>query len=996
MAGSFLAERLIDAGAKVFGVDDFSSGSWQNIENLKRSENFELFEGNLNQGLPAAVRQQKFTHIVHAANVEVYQTQDQGNLDDLLTNSLGTKNLLDLSLKSKAVFLLTSSVQVYFGVAGSTTLAHYYDGLEEGAQLSFLEAKRYAEALCREYVNLYDLDIRIARLGEVYGPRMNLDSQTLLAKLVSLALSKKDLLVPGEGSAEHALLYVNDAVFGLLKLLFAPAGTAQQGIYDFVNPEPVSSLSIAYTLRDAVGSPVKVEFVPEAHPPLVKKPIEPNLERVRRDLYWEPKVDLTQGLKETFVFLEKQKQQVKSALAIKKELKEMRLRLKVPEIQARVALLLKPANFFQKIISAINDLFLSVTKWELGRVTTAKGFKKARFRLKGFQIKESEPLLSFLKIPPRLMLALIIIWLLLSPLWLTILFGGLAIKDLRSSRSNLLQQNFPKVGQNLNSARVNFQRAQNTLSYASPLFALMKQSQAQKRLDLFLSSASFGAEAGIYLNSSLQTFNPLLQNLLNQWPTAILTGQGKSSLNDEWTNQKVQELAQQIKVDLAIAQKRWQLALAELERASLLKWAEQALIFDRTLAITQDSLERLNYLLGFEKPVRYLVLLQNNAEMRATGGFVGSYLRFVLDKGALRDFKVDDVYNPDGLLIDKEKTLPPAPLKEYLGVEFLGMRDANWWPDHKKSAQEISRLYQLATGEEVEAVVFINLSVIKDILQDQKGIYLDKYDETITAENLFEKAEYYSEVGFEPGSSKKKDFLANLTESLLKKLLQEPQPFLTSAPLSLAQDFNNGEIVVYTKDLSLAKILSENQLDGSLYKTSGDYVMVVDSNVGGNKANYWVKRSLNYRVDVDREGDLTGVVMVSYQHSGVSGTWPGGDYKNWFRLYLPAGAYLLETEGFEKGVENYSELGKTVFAGLVKVPVNSRKEIVVKYKLPPAVGFRNKNTYELYWQRQVGMGDEELHFKMNLPAFLKLSQGELEWSGTLFSDQKMKIVVEKQ
>lgn len=980
MVGSFLAERLIDAEAKVFGVDDFSSGSWQNIENLKKSENFELFEGNLNQGLPAAVRQQKFTHIVHAANIEVYQTQDQGNLDDLLTNSLGAKNLLDLSLKSKAVFLLTSSVQVYFGVAGSTTLAHYYDGLEEGAQLSFLEAKRYAEALCREYVNLYDLDIRIARLGEVYGPRMNLNSRTLLANLVSLALSGKDLIVPGEGSTEHALLYVSDAVFGLLKLLFAPAGTAQQGIYDFVNPERVSSLSIAYTLRDTVGSQVKVDFIPEVHPPLVKKSIEPNLERTRRDLYWEPKVDLTQGLKETFVFLEKHKQPVKSAMVIKKELKEMRLRLKVPEIQAGVARLLKPANVFQKIIRGINDLFLLVSERGLGRVAT------------------------------RLILVPIIILLLVSPLWLTILFGGLAIKNLRASKSNLLQQNFPKVEQNLNSARVNFQRAQSTLSYASPFYALMRQSQAQKRLNLFLSSASFGAEAGIYLNSSLQTFNPLLQNLLNQWPTAILTGQGKSSLDDEWTNQQVQELAQQIKIDLAIAQKRWQLALAELEKASsdgesllpfishksLLKWADQALIFDRTLAITQDSLERLNYLLGFEKPVRYLVLLQNNAEMRATGGFIGSYLRFVLDKGVLRDFKVDDVYNPDGLLIDKEKTIPPSPVKEYLGVEFLGMRDANWWPDHKKSAQEISRLYQLATGEEVEAVVFINLSVIKDILQDQKGIYLDKYDETITAENLFEKAEYYSEVGFEPGSSKKKDFLANLTESLLKKLLQEPQPFLTSAPLSLAQDFNQGEIVVYTKDLNLEKILAENQLDGSLRETSGDYMMVVDSNVGGNKANYWVKRSLNYRVDVDREGDLTGVVTVSYQHSGTSGTWPGGDYKNWFRLYLPAGAYLLETEGFEKGVENYSELGKTVFAGLVKVPVNSRKEIVIKYKLPSAVGFRDKNTYELYWQKQIGMGDGELHFKMNLPAFLKLTEGGLEWSGTLFSDQKMKIVVERQ
>jgi len=150
--GSYLAESLIQSGIKVVGVDNWVTGSKKSIEHLLSDPLFDFIELNINQRLPESFFKEDWSAIVHIANVEAFSTPKRLELNELLTNSFGVKNLLDLALRTKARFVLTSTVDIYHGLASHTDLSRYYENIDQQSVLTLSEAKRYAEALCQEYV----------------------------------------------------------------------------------------------------------------------------------------------------------------------------------------------------------------------------------------------------------------------------------------------------------------------------------------------------------------------------------------------------------------------------------------------------------------------------------------------------------------------------------------------------------------------------------------------------------------------------------------------------------------------------------------------------------------------------------------------------------------------------------------------------------------------------------------------------------------------------
>ncbi|MBM4402554.1 MAG: NAD-dependent epimerase/dehydratase family protein, partial [Candidatus Cloacimonetes bacterium] len=541
--GSHFVDALIETGAKIIGIDDFTTGKKENIEHFKKHPNFNFIEASINESLPKTLYKESISHIVHVANIETYLGQEKLELNQLLANSFGVKNLLDLAVANRSTFLFTSSIDIYAGLASRESLKHYYDGAETETRFSYLEAKRYAEALSQQYVDLYDLDVRIARLSEVYGPRMNLETNSLLARLIRLTLQGKDLIIDEEGSREHVFCFVTDVVYGLNKLLFASGEEVQKSIFYFANPERVSTLSIAYTLREYVGFDIKVEFMPAKKPFLPIKTRKVDISRSQRELYWEPKVDLSEGLRLTLEWfrsnLPKPPKFPKlpripptgtqliseiEAAQVEDTKKQIGKRLKRPAVEESKIKLLKKPSFFQKLRFHHQSQTTS-HKPPITNHQPVKGWlslikkplPRDGFTLKGVESAEAKE--RKVKKHLKLSAAALVGVLLFGPPFLTCVFAGKTAYDLNQAKTAIFSQNSLNTHDNLNKAQTNLLRTQKYLRYSRFLLALFGQKQRLTEIDktltagfFALDAAKMGSDAFFVLSSTFEKvkkFSPL-------------------------------------------------------------------------------------------------------------------------------------------------------------------------------------------------------------------------------------------------------------------------------------------------------------------------------------------------------------------------------------------------------------------------------------------------------------------------------------------------------
>ena len=419
-------------------------------------------------------------------------------------------------------------------------------------------------------------------------------------------------------------------------------------------------------------------------------------------------------------------------------------------------------------------------------------------------------------------------------------------------------------------------------------------------------------------------------------------------------------------------------------------------------------------LLGIEKPKKYLILFQNSNELRPTGGFIGSYAVLELEEGKIKSLKIDDIYNPDGQLEDNEVRLSSStPIKELLGEESLFIRNANWNPDFKKSAQTITTLFTDVDGSTFDGVIAIDLEVIKNMLKVTGPVYLTAYDEEVNADNLYERTQFHSEFNYKEGQSQKKTFLTVLGSKFLEKVFSLQPKDMPGLMEALSISLQSKHILISNPNTQLSTLLEKYRWDGSLHKEDGDYLYVVNANLGGNKANYYVKNKMNYEVTGQtRDGVMRAALTLEYKHMGKDLAWPGGSYKNYVRVLTQKGTKLTgaeltlydkqgrvikmeespvigpktladvteeETKGvFSKNTTNPANLitkavietqgPYTSYGFLVVVNPQETAKLSIKYDL----GERFKQTkqsknYTLYWQKQPGTIEDQITFKLTAP-----------------------------
>jgi len=405
---------------------------------------------------------------------------------------------------------------------------------------------------------------------------------------------------------------------------------------------------------------------------------------------------------------------------------------------------------------------------------------------------------------------------------------------------------------------------------------------------------------------------------------------------------------------------------------------------------TQKTLEFLPWLIGKDERRTYLVLFQNSAELRPTGGFIGSFAFLTFEKGKFVDFEVQDVYWADGQL--KGHVEPPPELKKYLGEANWYLRDANWDPDFPISSRKIQWFLEKETGRKVDGVVGINLFVAHRLLEAVGEIDLPDYKEKINASNFFERAQYHSEIGFFPGSTQKEDFLGSVARVLLEKIKTAERKTKVKIGKSIYESLKAKDILVYLNNPQVMEVIFDLSWDGSVRNVkcpvfanasadrqvdSGecftDYLFVIEANVGVNKANYFIERNLSEEIKIEVDGQIRKTLKINYQNKSPSSHFPAGDYKNYLRILVPKGSQLEEVfEGTNKlekeKIDIADSYGKTLFGFLVNVPVGKEKEVRVSWILPEKIEFKDKTRYLYFIQKQSGVKKEFFNLKVFPPS----------------------------
>jgi hypothetical protein len=573
--------------------------------------------------------------------------------------------------------------------------------------------------------------------------------------------------------------------------------------------------------------------------------------------------------------------------------------------------------------------------------------------------------------------------------------GGFA-----QAKDNLAAGNFEKAALNFEDSRETLEQANNEVSkIGGDLSEILRFVPGVSKV----ATANYILDAGENIASAGKTMAESVKSLSGfENP---LSGEGNASLTEMFLNLRG-----------GVAQAGSDLAEAEtcLEKANLddlppeirPKFAELKEKLPAAVSalksFSNDS-DIILDVLGYNGPRKFLFLFQNNQEMRATGGFIGSYGILDISNGKIKKLFVDDIYNPDGQLT--ARVIPPEPIQKMSAV--WTMHDANWFPDFPTSAEKVSWFYEKTGGPTVDGVVAMTPTVIEKMLSVTGPIEMPEYDTTVDADNFIEKTQFEVEVDYDKEENRPKKFIADLTPKVLDKLLGAKDPKKMLGALNvLSSALKEKQILIYSKNYNIQKMVSAQGWSGEILATQKDFLSVVNSNINGYKTDGVIDETIRHTSEIQPDGSVIDTVSVTRRHNGGNEEFEWWNKVNgdWMRVYVPEGSKLLEADGqtrefvsspldyqnlgFKRdpnvqanddstriddktGTRIYSENKKTVFANWVYVSPGEEATITYKYALPFKLSFDDlhhpADTFSVLYQKQSGSVATSLISEIKMP-----------------------------
>lgn len=428
-------------------------------------------------------------------------------------------------------------------------------------------------------------------------------------------------------------------------------------------------------------------------------------------------------------------------------------------------------------------------------------------------------------------------------------------------------------------------------------------------------------------------------------------------------------------------------------------------------------------LLGASEPKNYLILAQNEDERRPVGGYITGAGLVTVDKGRIVQVEFKDSYAVDDF--SRPYPDPPPPLFDYMGAEIWVFRDSNWSPHFPASARAASDLYQWGQGVAVDGVVSLDQEAVRLLVGALGPLQLEGFEGEVTGDNVLEKmrgawspSEEQLATGdwgtnpevFDDWWKDRKAFMTTLSTAILSRLETD----LGSVEVlklveAMRQGLEEKHILIYMRDPLTSSILADNNWDGAIRSAPGDYLMVIDANMGFNKASVKVEEAINYQVTIDEHGRASGKVTLHYHHTStkeldrcVQEIKYGETYEehmdrcywDYVRLYAPGGSRFLSanytpvpahsllsgkaTSGAP--IVGPRQRGKEVFANFFVLPTGEERQLRFEYRLPGRVVRRGPegHHYSLLLQKQPGTIALPVHVEVTLPSWAQMVSSEPE------------------
>lgn len=585
--------------------------------------------------------------------------------------------------------------------------------------------------------------------------------------------------------------------------------------------------------------------------------------------------------------------------------------------------------------------------------------------------------------------------------------GLAALGDVSRATDALAAKDFSAAGEDFSAAAEKFATAQESLGdlHAGVVALVNSIPQTDRTYDSVRGLVTAGQE----LSQTASIMSEAMQGIPSQSSTDVVTKLNLLSAYIE--NALPHALAAEAalsKVQNSVVPEEYTATIAQLRTDAPMVVAsmQEFLRFIHTLT----------FVLGGENTMRYLALFQNNTELRPTGGFVGSFAEISMNNGAIAAMRL-----PGGGTYDTQGQLDafvaaPRPLQ--LINPRWEFQDGNWFPDFPTSAKKMQWFYEHAGGPTTDGVVAVNATFVERLLDVIGPIEMPEYGVTLNAENFLFTTEKAVEIDADPTKNTPKAFLGDLAPRVIERIKEADAQTFMKILLLLEKGLAEKDIQLSFRDNDAQKLIVDLGFDGAIRQTDGDYLMVVNTNVGGGKTDAVIDQHVDVAIDIAETGTIEHALTFTKTHRGMANAvFTGKNNVDYVRFYVPEGSVLLSADGFEPpperlfesssvplgvdddlsvvmseeshdsllGMDTWNEFGKTVFGGWMQTAPGETQVVQLSYRIPhvlfegdedasvfararTALGLETHDGYSLFVQKQPGVISRVTTVNLSMPA----------------------------
>jgi hypothetical protein len=549
-------------------------------------------------------------------------------------------------------------------------------------------------------------------------------------------------------------------------------------------------------------------------------------------------------------------------------------------------------------------------------------------------------------------------------------------QELLQAGSEATNMDFGTAEMTFNQATKSFQEAEDAIAYLNTnedlLFTKEKTIDSVQNL---LNAAENVSKAG-------ENFVKGIKNMQNL-PELFI--QANSSVNDSVQKSLTDKLKEDLSdVETAIDYlKQAEENLEEVSPSVLPKSLKERLNYAKStltklnqiLENTKQKIPAFLTLLGDRYPHRYLVLLQNDTEVRPTGGFIGSYMIIDINDGIITKMDFHDIYELDGQL--QEYIEPPEDIAAV--TNNWRMRDSNYSPDFTISAAKAAWFLQKQKGPSVDTVIAVNQSFMASLLELTGPIQLESLQKPLDKSNYQLVLSFIIESKLS-GVENPKEILGELIPAFQSKLLTNAS--LEDIFKTFLQGFSDKKLFIFSRNENVQKVLDEFNISGRIPLTNPkeDYLNVIATSIGGNKSDRYINQSIKHNTLIKKDGTIRNEVIIKRRH-----TWTGASFeeirkmlaefgyndlpdqvasilgagtnKAYIKVYVPEGSILVDAEGIviEDLKTRYDEeIQKSYFMFVMEVNPDAEKTVSITYELPTKLNLMLADSYRLFAINQPG------------------------------------------